>query len=161
MRGARRRALSITSITPISSITPANSIASIALAAALFGFAAPALAGAIADENARPGAASDWMATNDGTATGAGVADVYPAAWSVARGDTIRLKVRSTTDYDLRVYRLGFYAGAGSREIALLRSLPASPQPYPSADATYGIAEAGWSDSVAIATDATWTPGVP
>jgi hypothetical protein len=118
----------------------------------------PARAGFIADENAKPG--TDWLPTNDGTSFGAGVVDVYPARWSITRGETVRLKVRSTTGYSLHVYRLGWYGGAGAREVATRTGLSTDPQPYPSADEDTGSTAAGWHDSVTVATDATWTPGV-
>ena len=119
-----------------------------------------AFAGIIADENAKPGLSGSWTARDDGTARFDGVVDVYPARWSIARGDAIKLKVRSTQAYDVRVMRLGWYGGAGATEVKVVTGQPASPQPYPTADAKYGLAEAKWTDSVTIPTDATWTPGL-
>lgn len=56
--------------------------------------------------------------------------------------------------------RLGWYGGRGAREVKLVTGQAASPQPYPVADGKFGIAEAKWADSVSIATDASWTPGL-
>ncbi len=131
-----------------------------ALAFAFFGFSATASAGIIQDENAKPGISGGWTARNDGTARFDGVVDVYPAQWSIARGDTVKLKVRSTASYDVRVMRLGWYGGRGAREVKLVTGQAASPQPYPVADAKFGLAEAKWADSVSIPTDSTWTPGL-
>ncbi len=122
--------------------------------------ASAASAGVVADENGKAGFAYNWTAGSDGSARFDGVADVYPAQWSIAAGDTVKLKVRSTTTYDLRVFRLGWYGGAGSREVKVVTGQPASPQPYPMADAKFGMAEAKWSDSVSIATDSTWLTGL-
>jgi hypothetical protein len=117
-------------------------------------------AGLIADENAKPGADGRWPARTDGTAAGAGVVDAYPARWSVSPGEAVTLKVRSTTDYSVRVFRLGWYGGKGQREMTFISGLPADPQPYPTIESDFGLAEAKWKDSVTIPTDASWTPGL-
>ncbi|MEO7094718.1 MAG: N,N-dimethylformamidase beta subunit family domain-containing protein, partial [Polyangiales bacterium] len=122
--------------------------------------ASASYAGIIADENAKAGITGSWTARDDGTARFDGVVDLYPAQWSIARGESIKLKVRSTTTYDVRVMRLGWYGGAGATEVKVVTGQPASPQAYPTADAKYGLAEAKWTDSVTIATDSTWTPGL-
>jgi hypothetical protein len=122
--------------------------------------AASASAGPTADENAKPG---NWGFDIDrpGNALADGVVDLYPAAWSIARGDTVRLKIRSTTSYDLKVYRLGWYDGAGAREVLSRSGLAADLQPYPSdSDPKTGLMHAGWKDSVTFPTDASWTPGM-
>ncbi len=122
--------------------------------------ATTANAGIIQDENAKPGISGSWAVGDDGSARFDGVVDVYPGKWSIKRGDNIALKVRSTTGYDVRVMRLGWYGGAGAREVTVVSGQPASPQPYPTADGKYGLAEAKWADSVTIPTDASWTPGM-
>lgn len=119
---------------------------------------ATASAGPIADENAKPGWGR-WPVTRDGTANGAGVVDVYPGRWSIAAGETLRLKVRSTTGYNVRILRLGYYGGATSRQIAFRSGLPADPQPYPYPDSKYGMAAAGWRDTVTFSTDG-WLTGM-
>jgi hypothetical protein len=131
-----------------------------ALALSLFAVTATASAGIIQDENAKPGISGSWTVRDDGTAAGDGVVDVYPAQWSIARGDTIKLKVRSTTGYDVRVMRLGWYGGRGAREVKLITGQAANPQPYPTPDPKFGLAEAKWADSVSIPTDSNWTPGL-
>ena len=125
--------------------------------------AASANAGLISAENALPGVspAGSWVNQDDGTAAGTGVCDVYPGAWSIKQGDSIAFKVRSTTTYDLRIMRLGYYGNAGAREVKVITGNAADPQPYPRADATFGMAAAGWHDSVTVTTDTvSWTPGV-
>lgn len=122
--------------------------------------ASTASAGIIADENAKPGSDGRWPARSDGTAVASGVVDVYPAKWSIAQGETVALKVRSTTGYSVRVFRLGFYGGKGQREVKLLEGQAADPQPYPTPESEFGLAEAKWKDSVSIPTDASWTPGI-
>jgi hypothetical protein len=119
-----------------------------------------AQAGVIADENGKPGLPGGWPVSRDGTANGLGVVDVYPAAWSIVTGDAVRLKIRSTTGFDLRVLRVGWYGGAGATEVLRKTGLPADPQPYVGGDAEFGLAEARWHDTVTIPTDASWTPGL-
>lgn len=116
-----------------------------------------AAAGPIADENAKAGFGS-WPVSRDGTANGAGVVDVYPAEWSITQGTTLRLKVRSTTGYSIRILRLGWYGGSRSRQIAYSTGFSADPQPYPTSDATYGMAEARWHDSATFSTSG-WPQG--
>ncbi|MGZ3453369.1 MAG: N,N-dimethylformamidase beta subunit family domain-containing protein [Polyangiales bacterium] len=120
----------------------------------------PAFAGFITDENAKAGVDYDWVPRNDGTSFADGVADMYPASYSIARGEPVRLKVRSTTGYTLHVYRVGWYGGAGAREVATRTGLPADGQPYPAAEPEFGAVRAGWHDSVTIPTDDSWTPGI-
>jgi hypothetical protein len=121
--------------------------------------AATASAGIIADENAKPGADRDWPVRSDGTAAGAGVVDVYPSRYSIKQGESIALKIRSTTGYSVRILRLGWYGGKGSREIAKYEGRPADEQPYPTPESAFGLAEAKWHDSVTVTTDSAWTPG--
>jgi MYXO-CTERM domain-containing protein len=129
------------------------------IASTVFFVAAPVSAGVIANENTKPGAGS-WTVQSNGTAQGTGVVDVYPARWSIARGEYINLNVRSTTSYAVRVFRLGWYGGAGSTQVAYIGGLAADPQPYPTTDSTYGMAQARWHASLTIPTSTAWTPGV-
>jgi MYXO-CTERM domain-containing protein len=119
---------------------------------------ATASAGIIADENAKSGWGR-WPVTRDGTANGAGVVDVYPGRWSLAAGETLRLKVRSTAGYNVRILRLGWYGGATSRQIAFRSGLSADTQPYPFPDSKYGMAQAGWHDTVTFSTSG-WLTGM-
>ncbi len=118
-----------------------------------------ASAGPIEVENARPGEKL-WDVKNFGNAQADGVIDLYPEHWSIKRGETVRLKVRSTSSWSLKVYRLGFYAGAGAREVLTFTDRGADPQAYPVADATTGLAHARWKESLSFPTDASWTPGL-
>lgn len=132
-------------------------LAALASIAGLVAFSSTASAGVIATENARAGFGW-WTVSKDGTANGAGVVDVYAADHSIVAGNTLRLKVRSTTSYSVRILRLGWYGGKRSRQIAYSAGFAADPQPYPSADASYGMAEARWHDSASFST-AGWPAG--
>jgi hypothetical protein len=129
-----------------------------ALLAAPLLFATTALAGPTADENAKAGWGR-WPVTRDGTANGAGVVDVYPSKWSLAAGESFSLKVRSTTSYNVRILRLGWYNGATSRQISYRTGFPADAQPYPQPDSKYGMAEAGWHSTVSYDTSG-WMTGM-
>lgn len=122
--------------------------------------ASSASAGVIATENQKSGYPGGWPVENDGTASGPGRVDVYPAEWSIKTGDTIHLKVRSTTSYAVRVFRIGYYHGTSAHQVTYRTGFDADPQPYPKPDTTYGLAEAKWHDSVSISTDSSWTPGL-
>jgi len=117
-------------------------------------------AGIIADENAKAGISGSWTATTDGTARFTGDVDLYPADWSISPGDALRLKVRSKATFDVRIMRLGYYGGAGAREIKLVTAQPALVQPYPTPDAKSGLAEARWAVNVTVTDTAGWTPGL-
>src|SRR5690242_17970565 len=104
-------------------------------------YAAASHAGIISTENAKAGVspAGSFVVQDDGTAASDGVVDVYMGEWSIKQGDAIHLKVRSTTDYDVSVFRLGWYGGAGATLVSHLTGQAADPQAYPTADATYGL----------------------
>lgn len=126
------------------------------------GFASSAFAGVIADENKYTGDQSAWTISNDGTAAKDGVVDVYPSKWSIKTGESIALKIRSTTNYTAKVFRLGWYGGGGAKPVAE-KTGGANPQPYPSTatdDYTkYGLLHGGWSDTLTFDTTG-WVPGM-
>lgn len=132
---------------------------SIAVSAALLLVSVPASAGPIAIENAREGN-KGWDISRFGNAQADGVVDLYPAQWSIRRGETVRLRVRSTSTWSLRVYRLGWYGGAGAREVLSFADRAADPQPYPRPDPGTGLNAAGWHDSLSFPTDGSWAPGL-
>lgn len=125
--------------------------------------ASNASAGVLATENAVTIADdSAWSISNDGTSAKDGVCDVYPAQWSIRTGDPLALKIRSTTGYTARVFRMGFYGGGGAKLVAE-KTGSADPQPYPSTDGElykkYGLLAAGWHDSLSFDTSG-WLPGL-
>ena len=79
-----------------------------------------ASAGFIAEENKKAGLPGGWAVNKDGTAKGTGEVDVYPGRWSIKTGDPIRLKISSSTGYDVRVMRVGWYDGKGATEVAVI-----------------------------------------
>src|SRR6476660_1470301 len=79
----------------------------------------------IADENTKPGA-TDW------DITGAGDADIQGFATdiSVNLGDTVHFKIAApgAAAYQLKIYRLGYYHGAGATEVATVTPSAVLPQ---------------------------------
>src|SRR6476646_8840126 len=82
----------------------------------------------IADENTKPGA-TDW------DITGAGDADIQGFATdiSVNLGDTVHFKIAApgAAAYQLKIYRLGYYHGAGATEVATVTPSAVLPQTQP------------------------------
>ena len=79
----------------------------------------------------------------------------FALPYSSNAGETVSFKVRTaSTNYRVRIYRLGWYGGLGARHIADITpsvSLPQN-QPAPITDAATGLVDCGnW------ATSATWT----
>jgi len=80
---------------------------------------------------------------------------------SVNKGESIRLYVSTTKPlYDLEIYRMGWYGGAGSRQVYVERGLPGVEQPMPTPDPTTGLIVANWSVSRTLQTGADWESGV-
>jgi N,N-dimethylformamidase beta subunit-like, C-terminal len=140
-------------------------IATVAGVALLCGAIAPTVRtatppqNAIVRENALPGA-TDWQRTVGGDI------EVYGTQIGGLPGDSIDLHVSTAFRYRIVVYRLGWYGGAGARQVACLPSCgsdeqgrlqPAPPsQPPPAMGPPI---RAGWSVTDALPTDPSWTSG--
>ncbi len=124
------------------------------------GIASPARAdNPIATENAKPGT-SDWRIDAGDVGTMKSI-DVYPSRFSVKRGDTLGLRVSTIEPtFRTRVYRLGWYGGAGARLVVDVASTAGEAQAVPVPDPIFGLAECGWRDSVSLTIDARFVPGV-
>ncbi len=106
----------------------------------------------VACENTLPGnPASEWDISGAGSPTIQGFATDI----SVNRGGTVRFKVdTAAVAYRLDVYRLGYYGGAGARQVATVAPSASLPQPQPAcvADNGTGLFDCGvWAES------ASWT----
>ena len=115
--------------------------------------------GVIARENEKPG---DGDFQIDAGNVGAMKSiDVYPSRWSVAPGGVIGLRVSTTAaTFRTRVYRLGWYGGAGARLVTEVASTKGATQPVPTPDPIFGLAECRWKDSLTLPITAEMTPGV-
>lgn len=112
------------------------------------------LAGAVSNdisvENAKPGSPpEEWDSQRSPAIEG------FTTQFSVLPGGTVGFKVKTdSTDYRIRIYRLGWYGGLGARRIAdVTPSVPLpQSQPTPITDAATGLVDCGnW------ATSGTWT----
>jgi hypothetical protein len=134
----------------------AVSLAVLFLALALDARAQPA-ANPIAAENALPGD-TGWKLRQR---AGPGQLEAYASATSVNHGEPIDVHVRADVALTLgwKLYRMGWYGGAGGRLVASGGPVPVGPQPTPTPTAT-GLIECRWPISFTIPTDASWTSGV-
>jgi Putative metal-binding motif len=143
----------------------ALAIRSLLCAIAIFGIpASVALAdNPIVEENRLPGTraweiptAGNQIATDAG-----GQIKGYASATSVAPGETLTFFV--TVDvpqaYDLDVYRLGWYGGAGGR-LKDHHHLNGSHQAACPPDPRTGLIECHWTPSLALTIPGSWTTGV-
>lgn len=80
---------------------------------------------------------------------------------SINRGEAINLYVSTTRPlYDMEVYRMGWYGGAGSRQVYVERGLPGQNQPVPAPDPSTGLTAVNWQVSRTLQTEADWVSGV-
>ena len=95
------------------------------LSAQTFG-CSPAMSNDIVCENSKPGTPeTTWQVSVDGDSTIRGFATDI----SVNRGQTINFKINTdATNYQIDLYRLGYYGGNGARYISSIS--PAVPLPH-------------------------------
>ena len=115
-------------------------------------------------ENAKVGTTA-WQLQNP-AADGNGAIEGYASSTSVNRGGSISLFVSTTSPtYTIEVYRLGWYGGAGGRQVLGPITRAGFLQPMPSADAN-GMRECNWTSPYTFTvpnkpTDPTdWASGV-
>jgi hypothetical protein len=111
---------------------------------------------AVVTENARPGNA-DWLGP---LATGR-AAEVYASATDALPGDSVALHVSTAggASYRVLVYRLGWYGGAGARQVACLPSCGGAEVGVQQPLNTQGDMHAGWPTTDTLAVDPTWVSG--
>lgn len=115
----------------------------------------------VACENTLTGnPASEWDVVGAGSPTIQGFATDI----SVNRGQTVRFKVDTAAlNYQLDIYRLGYYGGAGARKIVTVAPSVALPQPQPvcAVDNSTGLVDCGtWNESASWAVPATAVSGI-
>lgn len=106
----------------------------------------------IACENTRPGTpASQW---DIGETAGDPNIQGFTTDISTNRGSTVRFKVKTpSTNYQMDIYRLGYYNGDGARKVTTIIPSTALPQTQPDclSDVSTGLVDCGnWAES------ATW-----
>jgi len=113
---------------------------------------------AIVRENALPGA-SDWQRPVGGDI------QLYATQIGALPGDAVDLHVSTAYRYRVLVYRLGWYGGAGARELACLPACDADEQgttgapPAPPGAAAGPPIRANWRVTDTVRTDPSWTSG--
>src|SRR4051812_4621862 len=121
-----------------------------------------AQANPIVDENLKPGA-TDWDVSGSGDANIQGFATDI----SVNAGQTVHFKIAApgAATYQLKIYRLGYYGGAGATEVATVAPSAALPQSQPACldnqALTTGLVDCGnWAESASWTVPASAVSGV-
>ncbi len=85
----------------------------------------------------------------------------YASATSINHGESINFYVGTTLpSYNIEIYRMGWYGGAGSTLVQTISNIPGQNQPIPAADPTTGLLQLNWNVSYTLQTDTSWTTGV-
>jgi len=111
-------------------------------------------------ENQKPGTAA-WEITNPALAR---EIEGYASKTSVNGGETIDLLVSTAAPrYSIDVFRMGWYGGAGARQVAGPVERDGMLQTIPSPDPTTGLIECAWRDPYHLTTsdaEGAWPTGV-
>jgi hypothetical protein len=117
---------------------------------------------AIVLENCVPGTTA-WKTQSALQASNGGI-EGFATATSVNAGDSVDIKVRTTTDdvpFHVEIYRSGYYGGSNGRLVSTLPGLTVSKQDPCQYDATTGLRDCStWSTAATITTTADWPSGV-
>jgi hypothetical protein len=86
----------------------------------------------------------------------------YGDATSINKGQALNLKISlaQAGQYNLEVYRLGYYGGAGGRLITSASGLNGVNQAGPTIDPNTRLVEYKWNTSYTLQTATTWTSGL-
>lgn len=107
-------------------------------------------------ENAKPGA-TDWQLANPATNH---EIEGYASLTSVNRGSWIQLFVNTPAPaYNVDIYRMGWYKGAGARRVMSTLTLSGTAQPQPTPDPTTGLIECHWSNPYTLRVPYPWASG--
>ena len=84
----------------------------------------------------------------------------YASATSINKGDAIDLFISSTSsEYTLKVYRMGWYGGDGARLLAGPITLNGETQAVSSPDPNTKLVDLDWEKSYELETDSDWVTG--
>jgi hypothetical protein len=133
-------------------------LAAVLVAAAPAGAARP-FGNPIVRENRLPGTTA-WNAPT----AAQGSIEGYASVISVRPGGFVPLHISTSSPYDVRVYRLGWYRGLGGRLLACLpRGCATTEQgrtfPVPPPDPSTGYLDAGWPVTDTVRVGGRWTSG--
>jgi Domain of unknown function (DUF4082) len=121
----------------------------------------PANPNAIYLENQRPGT-TNWRISNPVTESAPEIVG-YASAASVNKGGSLPIKVSlaQSGSFQVDIYRLGYYAGAGGRLILSASNLNGITQPACTiTDTNTNLVECKWSTSYTLAVSASWVSGL-
>ncbi|MFN0197510.1 MAG: N,N-dimethylformamidase beta subunit family domain-containing protein [Planctomycetaceae bacterium] len=128
---------------------------------------APSAAGTpnrIAAENMKPGS-RDWQLTRAQLDRLGGVRsptiEGYCSKQSVSAGETIEIKVSAdpAEKFQIEIFRMGYYGGAGARHMQTIGPLDGKPQPLPEVG-PQRLRECRWETSAELTIPADWLSGV-
>jgi hypothetical protein len=107
-------------------------------------------------ENAKPGTSS-WQLSNPATNH---EIEGYASATSVNVGDQIDLFVNTASpSYTIAIYRMGWYAGLGGRQVLSAVTRLGTQQSIPAPDPITGLTECHWIDPYILIIPTDWTSG--
>jgi hypothetical protein len=85
----------------------------------------------------------------------------YASAVSIPHGSTLDVAVStSAPSYGVKVFRMGWYGGAGGRLVDTLDNLPGTLQPVPPPDPQTGLIECHWTVSFTLPVPDSWVSGI-
>ncbi len=88
----------------------------------------------------------------------------YADQASVSPGNAIKFYVNANSaqnsTYKLTIYRLGYYGGAGARQMQTSVTLISVTQALPTPDPTTGLAECNWINPYSLTIPSTWVSGI-
>jgi hypothetical protein len=114
--------------------------------------------GWLAQENRQTGTTA-WQ---DARRTRAGTVNGYLSQVSAACGDSVAAYLTgpvTVLNASVTAYRMGYYGGAGGREIWKSDHVAIAPQLAPTVDPATLMVEANWQATLQIPVTAAWTPG--
>src|ERR1700736_5069125 len=127
------------------------------LAAYSFSLSAVCGGNPVQNENALAGTTA-WQLSNPATSR---EISGFASRTSVNRGDQISLFVKTTdTNYTIDIYRMGWYGGAGARQVLGPVQLTGVDQIIPTADPATGLSECNWTNPYVLTIPNTWVSGV-
>ena len=93
--------------------------------------------------------------------TGTGDAEGYASDVSVAPGDRLEIRIRSSAPtVTVTAYRLGCYGNLGGRPVARWKNVRVAAQPAPTTDPVTGMVRAAWTPAITVEVPATWVSGL-
>ena len=142
-------------------------VVAVAVLVGAFGFAvddaglpaaAAAAANAVQTENALPGDPTwdDFASVAQQDAISG-----YGSSISVNHGQSLDLFVTTTAaSFNIDVFRMGWYGGAGARKVTTLGTFPGAHQAIPVPDAVTGMVVCNWQKTTTLNVPSTWVSGV-